>query len=106
MVINFYSTWSIVKELEAAFQYSSTWRMDFVVAQASLFLVVVILLSTIMMIIHRSLGPIPRIEAILERVAQGDYSMRVTVRKKDFLISFIDKLNKVLELLEQKTKGS
>ena len=102
MVINFYATWSIVKELESAFPYSSSWQVDFLVAQACLFLSILILLATIMIIVHRAMGPVPRIEAILDAVIKGDYTQRIHLRRRDFLLSLADKLNKVLELLEQK----
>ena len=104
IIINFYATWSIIKELESALQYSSGWKVNFIISQLSLIGVVVILFITMMIIIHRSLGPMPRMEKILEKVIQGDYTQRIFIRKKDFIRSFADKLNKVLELLEKKSK--
>jgi methyl-accepting chemotaxis protein len=104
MIMNFYATWSIIKELESAFQDNTNWQTDFIVAQVCLIVSIVILLTTIMMIVHRSMGPVPRMEAALESVLKGDYSQRINIRRKDFMHDFVGKLNKVLELLEQKVK--
>jgi methyl-accepting chemotaxis protein len=105
MIVNFYATWSIIKEMESALQYSSSWRTDFIVSQGALLFVAIILFTTMLVVIHRSLGPIPRMEEVLERVAKGDYALRVSVRRRDFIAAFAERLNTVLGLLEQKVQG-
>lgn len=64
----------------------------------------VIFLITILVLLHRAFGPFQRMEEILEKVLQGDYSSRIALRKKDIACSFVDKLNKILDLLEEKQK--
>lgn len=46
---------------------------------------------------HRFLGPIERLERDLDKILAGDLSVRLKVRDKDDLKDIIDKLNKVLD---------
>jgi len=72
------------------------------VIQSSFTAIVIILLITIVFFLHRTVGPLDRIENELEKVINGNYSVRITVRKKDILYSLIEKINKVLEILSKK----
>jgi len=96
----FFALWKIVVEL----QYSSVWQVYLVILQVSLTGFFLVLLIFMFVILNRILGPIPRMEKVLEKVINGDYSLRITVRKKDIIHSFVDKLNKVIDLLESKSK--
>ena len=71
------------------------------VIQFSFAAVVIILLITFTFFLHRTVGPLDRIEAELEKAIKGNYSIRITVRKKDVLYSLIEKINKVLEILSK-----
>lgn len=64
------------------------------------------LLFIIFNTLHKTIGAFPRIENNLEKVINGDYSIRIGVRKKDneHVASLASKINKVLEVLESKTK--
>ncbi|HNQ51439.1 MAG TPA: hypothetical protein PKL03_08385, partial [Candidatus Omnitrophota bacterium] len=64
------------------------------------------LLFIIFNTLHRTIGAFPRIENNLEKVINGDYSIRIGVRKKDneHVASLASKINKVLEVLESKAK--
>jgi hypothetical protein len=82
------------------------WRMSFMVfiliqlgANAAL---LVIIFTTL----HRTIGAFPRIEQNLEKVLAGDYSIRIGLRTKDneHVVSLVTKVNKVLEVLEGKSK--
>jgi len=99
--IIFYALWRIVTEL----QHSSLWQIYLIILQlgfAGLFLTFLI---AMFVILHRAIGPIPRMEKILERVVSGEYSLRIAIRKKDIILPFVYKLNQVLDLLEKKAKG-
>ena len=100
-LIVFYALWKVVTEL----QYSITWQIYLIILQISLVGFFLILLIITFVVLHRTLGPIPRMEKILEKIINGDYSLRINVRKKDIIRPFVDKLNRVLELLEEKAKS-
>jgi signal transduction histidine kinase len=100
-LIVFYALWKVVTEL----QYSITWQIYLIILQISLVGFFLILLIITFVVLHRTLGPIPRMEKILEKIINGDYSLRINVRKKDLIRPFVDKLNRVLELLEEKAKS-
>ncbi|MCM8781378.1 MAG: hypothetical protein NC908_05595 [Candidatus Omnitrophica bacterium] len=105
ILINFYAMWCLIREIHHILPELLTLKVNFIISQLSVLGVLFVLLLTLMSALHRSLGPIPRMESILEKILQGDYSLRITIRKKDFLQSFVEKLNKVLDLLETKAKN-
>lgn len=49
---------------------------------------------------HRIYGPLVSISNFLDLLIKGDYSKRVTIRKKDELKELVSKLNKLAESLE------
>lgn len=100
-LIVFYALWKIVTEL----QYSPAWQIYLIILQISLAGFFLTLMIMTYLVLHRTLGPIPRMERILEKIINGDYSLRINVRKKDIIRPFVDKLNRVLQLLEEKAKG-
>jgi hypothetical protein len=57
---------------------------------------------SIFWLVQRGLGPLTRIEQVLDKVLEGDYKVRLGVREKDLLYSFIIKVNKVIDLLDKK----
>jgi hypothetical protein len=105
ILVNLYSSWMIIKELKNCGQGSSSWWIHSLISQLSFSGAILILLITMLVLLHRSLGAIPRIEGILDRVNNGEYSLRVTVRKKDIIYSFVHKINKIIDLLDKKVKG-
>jgi methyl-accepting chemotaxis protein len=86
-------------------QFSLTQRINLVTLQVCFTGVIFTFLTAIFMLVQHGLGPLDRIEKILDRVINGDYTQRITLRKKDLFTSFAAKLSKVIELLEQKAKG-
>ena len=50
-----------------------------------------------LLISHRIAGPIYRLERELDRIAQGDFSLRLKIRRKDELGSIAEGINKVLD---------
>ncbi len=104
IALNFYATWSIVKELQSFAPETTGWQLNFIIAQISIIIAVLILLFSLIFMLHRSIGPLPRLEQTLERVVQGEYSLRVSVRKGDYTHSLVNKINQLLEILEREAK--
>lgn len=102
VLVNFYSAWKIISELQTSFQYSSAWKTNFLIMQVCFLGVIFTLLASMCVLLHRSLGPLHRIEAMLDKVLSGDYSVRVVIRKKDLAHSLADKINFIIGLLEKK----
>lgn len=50
---------------------------------------------------HRIVGPIPRLERELDKVIQGDYSVRIKTRNNDELRGLVNKMNSVLESVDK-----
>jgi methyl-accepting chemotaxis protein len=94
-----------IASIQYALHYSSTWTLSFIIFLLILIGGIVFLFFAIFVMLRRSLGAIPRMEKILDRVIKGEYSLRVTIRSKDAVHTFVDKLNTVLDLLESKAKG-
>jgi HAMP domain-containing protein len=51
---------------------------------------------------HRYYGPLVSIERFVDSITAGDYTQRVTIRKKDELDRLTAKLNKMAERLEER----
>jgi len=51
---------------------------------------------------HRIAGPVYRLEKDLDKIAKGDFSLRIKLRKKDELSSIAAGINKVLDKIEGK----
>lgn len=100
-LVVFYALWKIAAEL----QHSPAWQIYLIVVLISLTGFFLALPIMTYIVLHRTLGPIPRMERILEKIISGEYSLRINVRKKDIIRPFVDKLNKVLQLLEEKAKS-
>lgn len=55
---------------------------------------------------HRLCGPLVNLGRTLDKMAQGDYSRRVHLRKNDFLKAEADKLNAIMDRLSADEKAS
>ncbi len=99
-VISFYTLGRLVTEE----QHSLKWRISFFVLQLCFIGIIFVFLTTMFLLLHRSLGPMPRLETILGKIINGDYALRLSIRKNDIIHSFVDKINEVIALLEEKSK--
>jgi hypothetical protein len=63
-----------------------------------------ILIITIVWIMHYGFGALARMESIIDKIISGDYSCRMYLRKYDAMRPFAEKLNKVLNTLEEAKK--
>ena len=55
-----------------------------------------------LMLSNRFCGPLRRVEADLDKILEGDLSVRFKVREKDDIKSIVDKLNTVLDRVQHK----
>jgi methyl-accepting chemotaxis protein len=62
----------------------------------------ILLLSWGLVISHRIAGPVYRLEQDLKKIAEGNFSLRIKLRKKDELASIAEGINKVLDKVEGK----
>ena len=51
---------------------------------------------------HRLIGPLKRLEDDLTKIAAGDYSIRLNIRKDDDLRPIAEAMNKIIDKLEKK----
>ena len=63
----------------------------------------ILLLFWGLIISHRIAGPVYRLEQDLEKIAKGDFSLRIKLRKTDELSSIAEGINKVLDKVEKKS---
>lgn len=59
----------------------------------------VLLLFWGLILSNRFCGPLNRIEKDLDKILEGDYSIRFKVRENDGIKGIVDKLNRVLDVL-------
>jgi signal transduction histidine kinase len=97
ILLAFYALGKVVTDS----QYSLVWRINLIILQLSFTAVVFAFLIGMFLLLHRTLGALPRMEEILDKVIKGDHSLRINIRKEDIMRSFVDKLNKVVELLQK-----
>lgn len=100
-LINFYALLKVVTET----QYSLLWRVNLIIVQMCFVGIIFAFLASLMVILNRSLGAMPRVEGALDKVIAGDYSQRVVIRKNDIIHSLVNRVNKIIELLEEKSKA-
>lgn len=50
---------------------------------------------------NRIIGPLPRLEKELDRMIEGDYSLRLKTRQNDELKFFVNKINTLLEKMDR-----
>jgi signal transduction histidine kinase len=75
-------------------------RVNFIAA-VSLPVILLFILRIALVYSNRLVGPIPRIEAEIDRIIAGDYSLRLKVRDKDELSKFVHKVNMLLDKIEK-----
>ena len=97
ILLAFYALGKVVTDS----QYSLVWRINLIILQLSFTTVIFAFLIGMFLLLHRTLGALPRMEEILDKVIKGDSSLRINIRKEDIMRSFVDKLTKVFELLQK-----
>jgi signal transduction histidine kinase len=74
---------------------------SFIAFQINFIAIILILIVSFLFFLHYGFGALSRMENILKRILQGDYSLRIHLRKRDVMKSFAEKLNAILDLLEE-----
>lgn len=72
-----------------------------IIAAISAPLVLLIILRIALIYSNRIIGPLSRIEKEIDKILSGDYSLRLNVRDKDELNSFVKKVNMLLEKIKK-----
>jgi methyl-accepting chemotaxis protein len=63
-------------------------------------LILIFFLATVLT--HRLIGPITRLERELKRISEGDYSVRLKLRKGDDLLPMVNIINRIVDKLKAK----
>jgi signal transduction histidine kinase len=103
-IIGFSLLLSYIGIIQGLLHYPFRWKLNLIIFLLGLVAAIILIFCVVFIILRRSLGAIPRIEKTLDRIIKGDHSLRITIRKKDIIHSFVDKLNELLGLLEKKPK--
>lgn len=64
--------------------------------------IIIIIFLIAIKLTHKLVGPIKRLEKDLTEVAEGNYDIRLKIRKDDDLRPFADAINKIIDKLEKK----
>lgn len=64
--------------------------------------IVILLFVWGVILTHRLLGPLRRLEEDLKKISNGDYSVRLKIRKDDDLHPLAKAINKIIDKLERK----
>jgi len=64
--------------------------------------VLVLIFILAIILTHRLIGPLNRLERDLKRISEGDYSVRLKLRKNDDLRPIADTINTIIDRLERK----
>jgi len=80
------------------------WRNSFFLFLAIQLAANAAILLSMVSILHKATGALPRIETVLDKVIAGDRSARIVVRKRDNdrICVFVEKVNAALDALEMK----
>lgn len=54
---------------------------------------------------HKLIGPIDRMERDLKKISDGNYSLRIRIRKDDNLRPMAEAINKIIDQLEKRQAG-
>ena len=79
-------------------------KVNIIIAIAGPILLIIILRAALIYS-NRLIGPIPRLEKELDRAIAGDFSVRVKARDEDELNTLVNKINKLLEKIDQARKS-
>jgi len=64
--------------------------------------IVVLLFIWGVVLSHKLIGPLERLENDLRQISDGDYSIRISIRKDDDLRPIADVINRIIDKLEKK----
>lgn len=94
-----YAVWGLITET----QYSVSWHIALIVLLLNFLGFLLSSFFTIFFLLHRGLGALGRIEDDLEKVAKGERSIRLTLRRGDIIQPLVNRINALLDILEKKS---
>lgn len=106
----YFTGWALLKEKLYSY-YSNEmlsqvfWEMNVLLLFRFLLIVPLVILLAIVLS-HRIVGPIYRIKKVLDKVAKGDFGLRIRLRRSDELKDLAETINNALESMENKDKIS
>ena len=104
VIVSFFVNAYVSIKMLAAKPLTPNADMVYFSSQLNFGAILLIFLVTLTFILHRGFGALSRIEDALDHVIKGNYSLRLKLRKGDILIPLTDRINKIIELLEKKSK--
>ncbi|MEW6075183.1 MAG: hypothetical protein AB1530_02645 [Candidatus Omnitrophota bacterium] len=96
-----YAIWRLITET----QYSLNWHIALIVLLLNFLGFLLSSFFTVFFLLHRGLGALGRIEADLDKVARGQRSIRLTLRRGDIIQSLVSRINAILDILEKKSSA-
>lgn len=97
LFLNTYITIKMVEEGRILFG----GELSYITLQINFVTVILILIISFLFFLHYGFGALSRMENILRRILEGEFTLRINLRKKDIMRPFAEKLNAVLDLLEK-----
>lgn len=104
LIVGMWVMSSLSSQFSGRMAHYVIWRNSFF-----LFLVIQLaanaaILLSMVSILHKATGALPRIEVTLDKIIAGDRSARISVRKRDNdrVCVFVEKINSALDAMEMK----
>ena len=85
--------------------YVLTNMAPYIIFQVNYAAIILVFVVSLVWILHYGFGALSRMENILEQVVNGDHTFRMHLRKRDIMRPFAEKMNRVLDLLEEANKN-
>ncbi len=101
ILVIFMNTYSSTKIVTSG-TIPNEWEPSFLIFQFSFAGIILIFIVTIFYLLNRGLGALTRIERILDKIIEGEYSLRINIRKGDIMRPLTERFNKILDMLEEK----
>jgi len=104
VVLNLLILMVVVDILNRTIDFSFLWDNIIILALVLLSIGSIFLINMLRSL-SRSIGGIRRIDEVLNKFIEGDHSLRISVRKKDYLRDVSNTLNRLLDNLNAKVKS-
>jgi len=104
VVLNLLILMVVVDILNRTIDFSFLWDNIIILALVLLSIGSIFLINMLRSL-SRSIGGIRRIDEVLNKFIEGDHSLRISVRKKDYLRDVSNTLNRLLDNFNAKVKS-
>ena len=79
------------------------WEPSFLIFQFTFAGIILIFIVTLFYLLNRGLGALARMEQVLDKIIDGNHSLRINIRKGDIMKPLTERFNKILDLLDNKS---